>query len=920
MAYNPFNIFRRNQKALFAVLTVFIMIMFTLSSGVAGGDFFDTFARWLQLKGNKEAVCKIDGHTVTVNELDGGPRSVQFKRVMANRFMFYAAQQTVGTLQDRAVQQRSRLSESGRKMADMASGALGGQFGPNPQLIRFVQAEVSRTAFAEGAPAADREVALIYNTIFSLYDTLRSAGTGEHYFVNAPNRNRRDLIEFLLWEKKADQLGIRFSKDDAKRLIQTEFRSAFESDVAVRRQLQQTQGFNMDACLEAIATEFKVRAAQCAVLGYNARFGGAPALTTPYETYEYYREQTSPAVYEVISVPAAAFVDRVPGQPSKSEISALFNKHQDDEPDPSKERPGFKEPRKIAIAYFGVNGEEPYYKKLAEEQIKVGEALAIASGRLSVPLPGAVGAWATGLVGPTVIKEPSVDAAYADYVRQFKANMDIRYGSTFLYERDILDAQWAKPGTAAAVVGAFVGQSAGGGSPANALAVALGAPLGYELRSRVAVGLPLVLGFVPGPGLVPHLAGAAAMSAEREPKPLPVEARKAELLKGAIDKRAKALAYGDRSNFGPTAEKGDLQRFTDELKKLSDGGKKVDKAAAEKFVQDFLAARGIGGAAVGRSSEPRSEFTIEDDPALAALVKVQKESARAARGAHNGFGGLGVEPYMPFGRSFFWTTTPGMGAPRPVPTTGLYAPDTFPPRDLSSIDDRLRYVVWRTEDIPAKKTTASAAEPAVIAAWKRMKARDLAKARADALSGAIRGVKEKDSTLLASTLIQKHYELQGEFADAKSQAQVKRFTISDVAPYVSGPMNPMTGQGGGLMPYLLPDSENIPYTTAEMQQLLVDNRDKPSGTVLVFADAGKDTYYVATLLRRELKSPDDFKSNVYATTGRARDVLQLARIEAATKARKSVVELLKKEFKYEETDKQKEELDKNEKSGGRGDF
>ena len=47
MAYNPFNIFRRNQKALFAVLTVFIMIMFTLSSGIQGGDFFDTFSRWM---------------------------------------------------------------------------------------------------------------------------------------------------------------------------------------------------------------------------------------------------------------------------------------------------------------------------------------------------------------------------------------------------------------------------------------------------------------------------------------------------------------------------------------------------------------------------------------------------------------------------------------------------------------------------------------------------------------------------------------------------------------------------------------------------------------------------------------------------------------------------------------------------------
>ena len=52
MAYNPFNIFRRNQKALFAVLTVFVMIVFTLSSGIGGGgDFFDTVSRWLSTKG-----------------------------------------------------------------------------------------------------------------------------------------------------------------------------------------------------------------------------------------------------------------------------------------------------------------------------------------------------------------------------------------------------------------------------------------------------------------------------------------------------------------------------------------------------------------------------------------------------------------------------------------------------------------------------------------------------------------------------------------------------------------------------------------------------------------------------------------------------------------------------------------------------
>src|SRR5829696_557388 len=62
MAYNPFNIFRRNQKVIFAVLTVFIMFMFTLSSGVVGGDFFETFTQWLGSKGKRgDAAATIDG-------------------------------------------------------------------------------------------------------------------------------------------------------------------------------------------------------------------------------------------------------------------------------------------------------------------------------------------------------------------------------------------------------------------------------------------------------------------------------------------------------------------------------------------------------------------------------------------------------------------------------------------------------------------------------------------------------------------------------------------------------------------------------------------------------------------------------------------------------------------------------------------
>ena len=362
MAYNPFNIFRRNQKALFAVLTVFIMIMFTLSSGVAGGDFFDTFSRWLGAKGgSKEVVCKIDGDKITLGELDGGPKSLQFRRVMANRFMYYAARETAIALTEYATQQRERLSAQGKEMADAAQGALGAMSQLNdPQFQRFVQnfpqggdlvrryvqqigmAEqaVDATLESPNARGEDKDVARAYRTVFVLSKYLQEGG-GEHYFINAPNKTRRDLVEFMLWEKKADQLGIRFTKDDAKKLIQNEFYNFFKSDVNVRKILQSSQGFTMDGCLAALASEFKVRAAQTAVLGHDARYHRGPALAAPYEMFEYYREQTSPATYEVLAVPAAAFVDKVTGEPTEAEVNELFKKYADAEPNPKSETPGF---------------------------------------------------------------------------------------------------------------------------------------------------------------------------------------------------------------------------------------------------------------------------------------------------------------------------------------------------------------------------------------------------------------------------------------------------------------------------------------------------------------------------------------------------------------------------------------------------
>src|SRR5438094_4727698 len=97
MAYNPFNIFRRNQKAIFAVVTVFIMFTFVLSSGLTGGaDFFDWFPRWLGGRQKGDPLCTVGGDKV----YDADLIRLRKQRLIANRYMSIAAELSIQQLQE----------------------------------------------------------------------------------------------------------------------------------------------------------------------------------------------------------------------------------------------------------------------------------------------------------------------------------------------------------------------------------------------------------------------------------------------------------------------------------------------------------------------------------------------------------------------------------------------------------------------------------------------------------------------------------------------------------------------------------------------------------------------------------------------------------------------------------------------------
>ena len=69
----------------------------------------------------------------------------------------------------------------------------------------------------------------------------------------------------------------------------------------------------------------------------------------PFDSFTFYREQTSPGRFGFLSVPAENFIPEVKGEPSETELRELFNKAKTIEPDPRLSRVGLREPRKLKL-------------------------------------------------------------------------------------------------------------------------------------------------------------------------------------------------------------------------------------------------------------------------------------------------------------------------------------------------------------------------------------------------------------------------------------------------------------------------------------------------------------------------------------------------------------------------------------------
>src|SRR5947209_16520318 len=104
MAFNPFNVFRRNQKILFAMLTVLVMFMFVLSFGQ--GDFFSSVPKWLgSTRHSGELIAVVDGSKVYESDLS----RLNTRRQLANQYMAAASTRAAENLRKAVADGLSRV-------------------------------------------------------------------------------------------------------------------------------------------------------------------------------------------------------------------------------------------------------------------------------------------------------------------------------------------------------------------------------------------------------------------------------------------------------------------------------------------------------------------------------------------------------------------------------------------------------------------------------------------------------------------------------------------------------------------------------------------------------------------------------------------------------------------------------------------
>lgn len=155
--------------------------------------------------------------------------------------------------------------------------------------------------------------------------------------------NTRALVDALILQHKADELGMPATADLAKRWLREQSGRMGSPLTTARFNEVYRAGFSDrltdEQLLAAIANQIRL---------FRVRLLPGLPEVTPLDVYDYYRDQYERVAADLVPIAVANFNDQVK-DPSDAEVRAYYDRYKDVLPDPDRPTPGFKVPRKVQV-------------------------------------------------------------------------------------------------------------------------------------------------------------------------------------------------------------------------------------------------------------------------------------------------------------------------------------------------------------------------------------------------------------------------------------------------------------------------------------------------------------------------------------------------------------------------------------------
>jgi hypothetical protein len=868
------------------------MFMFVLSSGAigSGNDLFDQLGGMFSSKrGKGDVIAKAYGDDIRSSDLD----DVRRQRVAAREYLSRAmdsaytesarsldadvkAGRLTGTTKDvvgrfvslRLKADTERRAYEGYLMQFLNAQQFGGQ-----DLFKIADAFRSSKPESDDRKALDAMLAIIAN------DLSRQSPV---FLVPLGTDNDRDVLDFILLLKAADRMGIKFSTEGVKALVARDTGGRLtDKDAATIEQALRTSGrqgtVSPEWLEEAIANEYRAKLALSAFegkslaaeifregrmqpfrmltffgvdlnsLGAPGELGTASAVAggvTPHEFYEFYKDNCSEHSFNVFEVRAEAFLDQIKEEPKKADLNALFAKYRGELPDPSRERPGFKEPRKVKLEFVAMDATAPRIAQAVPKVEAAGTFLSATTGALSGnAMSGLIIAARPEAAFVATHPEAAVELPLAPTelaARQVvKAKLEANLSEYQGLERFVFtprDTSTFRPQPIVSALGVLAG-------PPNITTFTAAAVAVHQHVERIdhQTRIPFLLQAVLTP-FNPTLGNALGMPALAFAHNPPLPSERLYLSEALTTAKKDQL----RNLF-----QSDVRRLEEKLRKLISGGvdtppgfppPKQDKATIEKgreearkFLADWLKERGLTPAG---NKNPVDQFAMATDPDLKPLNDLAVPEPDGTN---------------TLTRRFFADPRAQFAEPEARP----FQPFWFPGDPAGASLDKPNHLVWLTNETEAKtynnlenadKLTNGDMTRRVERAWRLDKARVLAKAEADKLAEQVRAIGKGAAT--------NRDGVERQLKDLAAEKKLRQIPLDRLAKlrFEHG-LNPSQQE------YKPPTiaKTDVLYQTRDFADRLLDLRKEPVGAVTVLPDAPRSNYYVACLVASYEKTVDQFR-------------------------------------------------------------